>query len=296
MSDASGLERLEAGRAEPAGNLAHPMDPGTDRVQDWPQRRRRRGLFEQQPIRLPVQRPGGIEHQGVHCRFQVAPERLRKLPIAGHSAPQRIHGDKNARLVHGEDLAQVPRLQGTHRERLARPAVERSAGVEYRPMHHVQARSADHHAQPLLGPIEPVLQHAGDARVRGDQVWQLVHHERATPPDAVRLGGEPRQERVPVRVFHVGESGKPLGHRGGQVASLYGRGGLIGDGVEPPVAPRPLDEQARLAHPAAPPDDREQSRLPECAVQAAHLVDSVEEPHGQIMPERIMRTCIIRLR
>ena len=220
------------------------MDTGPDGVQERPQCRDRRGLFEQQPVRLSVQGSGRIQNQRVHRRIEIAPEWLREFPVARHSAPERIHGDEIACFVRVEDFAQVSGPQGTHREGFAGSAVQWRAGIEYRAMHHVQARATDHHAQSRLGPIEPVLQHPGDARLRRNQVRHLVQHEWTPPTRALGFGGEAHQERVPVRILHVGKSGKPFGNRCGKVTALHGRSGLIGHGVQPLVAPRPLDEQA----------------------------------------------------
>ena len=68
-------------------------------------------------------------------------------------------------------------------------------------MHHAPTRAADDHLQPSLRTIQPVLQDRGQRGVRGQQIRQLVQHERPTPAGQVGLRGEPGQQRAPVRIM-----------------------------------------------------------------------------------------------
>ena len=172
-------------------------------------------------------------------------------------------------------------------------AVEGRGGVEHRAVHHAPARAADDHPQPSLRAIQPVLQDCGQRGVRGQQVRQIVQYERPTPAGQIGLRGEPGQKRAPVRILHVREAGEPLGDRLGQIAPLHRRRRLIGDRIQAAAPPGPFDEQARLADPAAPPDDGERAGTQERAVQPAHFVIAIEKLHGDIMRDSIMFVCII---
>ena len=93
------------------------------------------------------------------------------------------------------------RRQRTHGEGFGCPAVEGRGGVEYHAVHHAPTRAADDHLQPSLRTIQPVLQDRGQRGVRGQQIRQLVQHERPTPAGQVGLRGEPGQQRAPVRIM-----------------------------------------------------------------------------------------------
>ena len=147
MSDARGLDKLEAGRpSRPAISLTRRAPAPI--VSRSGRNDAAGGISSSSSLSgSPCSGPAG-------SRTKCPPpyrDRVRKAPRAPssgafHSTPERIHGDQIALGVDSEDLAQVSRPQGTHRESFTRPAVQGSAGIEYRAIHHVQARSADYHA------------------------------------------------------------------------------------------------------------------------------------------------------
>ena len=191
-----------------------------------------------------MQRSCRVEDQGVHRSVAIVSEGLGQLPIAGHPAPQRIHGDQVAGVVEGKDLGKMSRLQRTHGKGFRGPAVQGRGGVEDGAVHHVLAGAAYDQLQPTLRAVQPVLQDTGQGRVCGKEVGQFVEYERSLPVGPPGLHGKPCQERAPVRVFDVGKAGEPFGDRSGQVAPLHRRRGLVSHGVEAVVTPGPLDEQA----------------------------------------------------
>ena len=153
----------------------------------------------------------GVEDQGVHRGFEIAPEWFGKLPVARHPAPQRVYGDQSAVVVERESLREISGPQGTHRKGFGSPTVQGSGGVEDLAVHHVLARPADGQRQSPLRAVQPVLQDAGQGGVRGKKVRQLVEHDRPLPAGPLGLRGQPCQERAPVRVLDVGKAGEPLG-------------------------------------------------------------------------------------
>ena len=276
--------RQTGGRtAETTCYLADPMRAGADHVQQRAECRGRRHLLQEQPVRLRVQRAGRVEHQRVDGALEVESERLGELPVARHPAPRGVECQQVAPSGAREQVGEVSRSQRAHGEGLARAAVERRPGGENRAVHHALARTAHHQGRAFRRRVDPSLQDAGQGRIRREQVGQLVQHERSGPTGGLRIGDEPRQEGAPVRILHVGESRKPVLDRGSQVAPLHRRSGRIGRRVQAAMTPRPLDEQARLAHPATPPDDGEGARLDQRGVEPAHLVGAVDEAHDIIM-------------
>ena len=103
-------------------------------------------------------------------------------------------------------------------------------------MHHVLTRTADHEARVGFGTVEPVLNHGDNAGVGSDQVGQFVNDDGAMPVRPSGVGCQALEEGSPVGVFDVVEAGKPCADGFGQVATLNGRGGLIGNRVEAAVA------------------------------------------------------------
>ena len=270
------------------------MRTGADHVQEGAQRRGGRELLQEQPVRLQVQRAGGVEHQRVDGALDIEAERLGELPVARHPAPCGVQRLQVAPSGVGEQVGEVPRSQRAHGEGLARAAVERRAGREKRAVHHALARTARHQRRPPRRRVDPRLQNTGQGRVRGGQVGQLVEDERPGPAATVRLVGEPQQEGAPIRVLHVRESRKPMLDRGGQVAPLHRGRRCIGRRVQAVMTPRPLDEQARLADPAPAPDDGEGARFRQRGVEPPHLVGTVDEAHGLIMQYGIMTRSILK--
>ena len=128
--------------------------------------------------------------------------------------------------------------------------------------------------------VKPVLQHANDAGIGGDEVRQFVENERTRPVGSRCFRGQPGQERMPVPVVHVIKTAKPLRHGSREVASLHCGGGLIGNGVQTVVATTPLKQQSRLANAPAPPDDGECPSSSQRAVETPHFIVSVEKLHG----------------
>ena len=252
----------------------------------------RRHLLHQQAVGLEVQRAGGVEHEGVDGTVDVAAEPFGELPVARHAAPQGVEGDEVAGVGAGDELGEVSRLQGAHGEGLTGAAVERGGGVEDRAVHHALARSAHHDGGPSRRAVYPALKDPGQRGVGGDQVRQLVEHERTGPAAPARLGGEPQQERAPVRVLDIVESGEPPGHRRGQVAPLHGGHGSVGGRIQSVLAPRPLDEQPGLADPPPSPDDGEGAGLLQHAVRAGAFHRCGPENALFIMHTGIMPACI----
>lgn len=285
-SAASGRARLDAGR--PTGDLAHPMGPAADHVQQRTQRHRRRDLLHEQPLRLHVQRPGRIEHQGVHGAVGVQAERLGELPVARHSSPQRVEGNQIPCIGAGEQVGEVSRSEGAYGERFPRAAVERRAGVEYRAVHHPLTRPAQDDAGPSRRAVDPGLEDAGQRRVGSDQVRQLVEHEWPGPAAPARLVGEPRQERTPVGILDSGETGKLPVDGGRQVAALDRRDGLVRDRVQSALPVRPFEEEAGFAYAAPAPEHGQGAWMGQRGIEAAQLVVAVDEFHAIIILSGIM--------
>ena len=153
MRDASGLDRLDAGRPRrPAISLIRcapaPIVSSSGRSAVAG------GIsLQQQPVGLAVQGSRRVQDQRVHRGVEIVAERLRKLPVTGHPTPQRVCADQISRPVECSRLAQKSGLQWLHGEGFVRPAVQRRAGVEYRAVHHVQARAADDDAQAVVGAV-----------------------------------------------------------------------------------------------------------------------------------------------
>ena len=236
---------------------------------------------------------GRIEHQGVDGLVEIGPERGSQFPVAGHAAPERIDGHEIARRETGEGVPQGSGPQGAHGEGFDRAAEERCAGIENRAVHHLLTRTADHQAWRGLGTVEPVLDDADNARIGGDQVRQLVEDERTRPLRLPGVAPQALEERAPIGVFDVVEPGESFRHSRSQIPPLHRRCRRVGNGIEPVVALRPFDEQARLAYPSASPDDAKGTRLLERRVQTSHLFVTVQELHPIIMRQHIMLDSII---
>ena len=175
------------GGTEPTRQLADPVRAAANDVQQRAQRRRRRGLLQQQSVRLRVQRAGRVEHQRVDRSLNVETERLGELPVARHPAPQGVERRELLRLDAGERVREVPRLERAQGERFPRAAVEGSVGCEDGAVHHPPTRTAHDESGPAGRGVDPRLQHAGQRRVGRDQVRQLVQHERPRPAAPLRL-------------------------------------------------------------------------------------------------------------
>ena len=106
---------------EAAGDFADPMCARPYRVEQRAQCRRRRDFLQQQPVGLAVQGSRRVQHQRVHRGVEIGAERLRKLPVTGHPAPQRVCGDQVSRPVEWNRLAQISGLQGPHGEGFGAP-------------------------------------------------------------------------------------------------------------------------------------------------------------------------------
>ena len=244
------------GRAtETAGYFADAMSATPDDVEQRTESSGWRGFLQEQAVRLQVQGSRRIQHQRVHRPLHVQAEGFGEFPIARHAAPHGVEREQRARPGAGERVGKVPGPQRAHGEGFPRPAIERRAGTENRTVHHPLTRTAHDHAGPSRSRVEPGLENARQRRVGCDQIRQLVEHERSAPAAATGLAGEPIEERTPVRVLDIGESGKPPIHAGGEIASLNGGSGRVGGRVQAVVALGPLDEQTRLAHTAPAPDD-----------------------------------------
>ena len=286
-SAASGRARLDAGRPRrPAISLTRWAPPPITSSSGRSAIAGGTSLHEQ-PLRLHVQGPGRIEHQGVHGAVGVQAERFGQLPVARHSSPQRVEGNQIPCVGTGEQVGEVSRFEGAHGERFPRPAVERCAGVECRAVHHPLTRPAQDDAGPSRRGIDPGLENAGQGRVGGDQVRQLVEHEWPGPAAPARLVGEPRQERTPVGILDSGETGMPV-DGGGQVATLDRRDGLVRDCVQsaPPV--RPFEEEAGLAYPAPAPQHGQGGWMGQRGIEAAQLLVAVDEFHAIIIRSGII--------
>ena len=184
---------------EAAGDFADPMCARPYRVEQRAQCRRRRDFLQQQPVGLAVQGSRRIQHQRVHRGVEIGAERLRKLPVTGHPAPQRVCGDQASRPVEWNRLAQISGLQGPHGEGLVRPAVQRRAGVEYRAVHHARAESATRPTESGQSVRRFLELHAFDAgRGRG-----LPHRLVQTRTGAGGRSRQPHQPSGPVRVSGI---------------------------------------------------------------------------------------------
>ena len=115
------------------------------------------------------------------------------------------------------------------------------------------------------------------ARIRQDQVRQLVDNERAPPTIAPGFVRQSVQERPPVRVLDVRETREPPRDGRRQVASLHWRRRPVRHGVEAVPPPGPLDQEPRLAHSPASPEDGEATGAGERRIEAAHLVRAIDE-------------------
>ena len=78
------------------------------------------------------------------------------------------------------------------------------------------------------------------------------------------------------------------GHGEGEVAALHGWRGSVRDRIEAIAAPRPLDQQARLANPPASPDGGESAGPVEDSVEPPHFFRAVEKLHRRTMQKNIM--------
>ena len=169
-----------------------------------------------------------------------------------------------------------------------RASVQRCASVEQGAVHHALAGPAHHQAWARPRGVEPVLQHAGYGGVGGDQVGEFVENEWTRPVRERRFGGDAFEERAPIRVFDVREPREAFSHGEGEVAALHGWRGSVRDRIEAIAAPRPLDQQARLANPPASPDGGESAGPIEDSVEPPHFFRAVEKLHRRTMQKNIM--------
>src|SRR6185295_9295037 len=147
---------------EPTRDLGNPVRTCTDDVEDRPQLRRRRNLFEEHAIGLAVEDAERVEDEVLELRQHAACNLGSELPIARDASPRRMQLDEVDAGRDPEGSRQKAGGERTDLEHLARPSVERSVAGEHEALHHPLAGAGerDDETGTLGVVIEPALQEA----------------------------------------------------------------------------------------------------------------------------------------
>ena len=188
-----------------------------------------------------MERTGRIENEGIDRFIEIRAVRGGQFPIARHPAPDSVNLHQVAEPAELERVRKEAGAQGTQRKRFNCSSEKRRTCVQDSAMHHALTRSAGYDSQSPARFVQPVLELAGKAPIRCDQVRKLVQDEWPRPADLISLGRESREERPPSGILDIREAGKPLGYRGRQVAALNLRRGILRNCVESVASPTPLN-------------------------------------------------------
>ena len=206
--------------AQPSRDLGEAVAARADERQDRVGLRDLAQVVEQEAGRLVVEDAEWREDQGSHGSMKLTGIR-RELPVARHAAPHREGLDRPRPVTQAEGRARPARPQGPDPEHLGRAAEQGRRSVENQAVHHALRGSGEHEVdtgRDFL--VDALLEEARDLAPGRDQRGELVQgedHARA------RFPPPPPEERVPVRVAHVGEAGKEAGDLARQGSALERR-------------------------------------------------------------------------